>query len=896
MLLNIPIAKVLFPGFVDMPYKTLVCLLFSAIAMLLLNKEKVGKWDNIIASVLSFTVLLIALITLGHYMLDGRKEMADYLTQQTEIGGAKFSGMPAITASLLFLLSVVLLLLRSRKLVFLIHAILIAGIVFLLLVFLISVSGIKADNNFSAINTTLFEASFLFLALYSAVFFSYPLSHLHFSFQKKIAAVFVLVSLLLGIIFFAFNKNNQRSLVKAKLVDHTNEVILQAERIRTEAFEMQNAVRAFFVTGDSIYLPLFFSAAMVIRNNIHQLQSLTEEDNIQQNRTDTLGSIISNFITARIDLIALRKAEKFDDKKIKLTLKEGNETIALAKALIIAIQQEEDITLAKRKAEYEQSLQSSYRVIILLQVITGLLMAGAIAVIYNNTRARNKAATEIKNLNATLERRVEEKTRVAVEKDQRYLFLLQNMREGILIIGHNWKYLFVNNSAVLQTNHPAEELLGHTIMESHPGLEKMELFKVLQRCMAERLPEVFDFEYTFADGNKLWSELSIQPVQEGLFVLSMEITERKKIEEALIASEELSRLIITSALDAIICIDIQSQITVWNPKAEKIFGWKEQDVLGQNLADTIIPAQYRESHRKGLEKYLATGEGPLLNKLIEITAVNSHGIQFPVEMSIVPFEQKGKLFFCGFIRDITERRKAAENLENYAAELQASNSELERFAYVASHDLQEPLRMASSFMSLLENRLEGQLDETTKQYIHFAVDGAERMKTLIQAMLQYSRVGNQKEDFISIDLNEVMAYVTQLLAEEIHHSRATVSFNNLPAITGNKILISQLFTNLVSNSLKYHGAKEPVIKVGSIAKPSEWLMYVKDNGIGIDTKYFEKIFIIFQRLHNNTEYSGTGIGLAICKKIVDIHKGKIWLESEAGAGSTFYFSIPKYIL
>jgi len=247
----------------------------------------------------------------------------------------------------------------------------------------------------------------------------------------------------------------------------------------------------------------------------------------------------------------------------------------------------------------------------------------------------------------------------------------------------------------------------------------------------------------------------------------------------------------------------------------------------------------------------------------------------------------------GTTHDITERIKAEEELKKYAEDLKSSNAELEQFAYIASHDLQEPLRMVSSFLQLLEKKYKGQLDETAEKYINFAVDGAGRMKTLIQALLMYSRVGNNKEDFTTVDLNEVALYATKVIEEDIKKNQAVIIVSPLPVITANNSLISQLFINLITNAIKYHGDIKPEIEVGYSEDKSNYTFFVKDNGIGIDPKFFEKIFIIFQRLHNKDEYSGTGIGLAICKKIVEIHNGKIWVESEVGKGSTFYFSIPK---
>jgi PAS domain S-box-containing protein len=226
-----------------------------------------------------------------------------------------------------------------------------------------------------------------------------------------------------------------------------------------------------------------------------------------------------------------------------------------------------------------------------------------------------------------------------------------------------------------------------------------------------------------------------------------DITGRKKAEDAIKDSEEKRKLIMNAAQDAIICIDIKNEIIFWNPQAERIFGWKEKEVMNKDLAETIIPLRLREMHIKGMKHYANTGEAPAMNKLLEMCAINKEGKEFPVEITILPIKQGGEEFFCSFIRDISERKQSEIllkelnlNLKKRAEELQTSNTELERFAYVASHDLQEPVRMVSSFLGLLKKKLNGSLDDQSKQFIHFAVDGAERMKRLIQDLLLFSRL------------------------------------------------------------------------------------------------------------------------------------------------------------
>jgi PAS domain S-box-containing protein len=256
--------------------------------------------------------------------------------------------------------------------------------------------------------------------------------------------------------------------------------------------------------------------------------------------------------------------------------------------------------------------------------------------------------------------------------------------------------------------------------------------------------------------------------------------------------------------------------------------------------------------------------------------------------------------FMGAARDITDRKESEalmielnNRLKRRADELAASNVELERFAYIASHDMQEPLRMITSFLQLFRKKYEAQIDETAEQYIHYAIDGADRMKKLIMDLLEYSRVGSNKDNFTDINTNELLQEVEKVFFATMHELSATIRVEPLPGLRGNRIQLFQLFQNLIGNALKYHGTEPPVITVSGREEEEEYVFSVSDNGIGIKPIFFEKIFVLFQRLHHKNEYSGTGIGLAICKKIVERHGGRIWVESEPGKGSTFHFSVSK---
>ena len=359
------------------------------------------------------------------------------------------------------------------------------------------------------------------------------------------------------------------------------------------------------------------------------------------------------------------------------------------------------------------------------------------------------------------------------------------------------------------------------------------------------------------------------------------------------ADEETTRLIINSSLDAIVCINKNGSIIIWNPQAEKVFGWKEEEIKGRLLTETIIPPQYRALHEAAKERYLKTGQHNVLNKLVELTALHRNGHEFPIELTIVPMHQKEHQFFCAFIRDITERKEAEARQNQYAEDLKQKNTELEQFAYVASHDLQEPLRTVSGFVELLRRHYKDTEDENVNKYINYITDASDRMRKLVQDLLDYSRLGKQRI-LEAIDCNEVVQNVLSDLTMASQESQAVVDVDPLPVISGYPTEIKQLFQNLLSNSLKFRKPGEPpVIKVSVAAKEDHWLFSVTDNGIGIDEKYWTRIFVIFQRLHTKTEYAGTGIGLAHCKKIAELHNGKIWVDSIPGEGSTFYFTVKR---
>ncbi len=368
--------------------------------------------------------------------------------------------------------------------------------------------------------------------------------------------------------------------------------------------------------------------------------------------------------------------------------------------------------------------------------------------------------------------------------------------------------------------------------------------------------------------------------------ISNDITEQKKIQEELQTSEEKFNKAFRLSPAGIALTNLSTGKYVdANESFLKITGLEQNEIIGH----TSQEVQFIDPNNRQQLLDEIKNKGSIRNK--EVVFKKKSGETGALLVSTELINIKNEQHTLTIIYDITDRIKAETELKQKSEELVRSNQELEQFAYVASHDLQEPLRMVNSYVQLLADRYKDKLDQDANDFIGFAVDGSNRMRILIQSLLEYSRV-NRVKPFEQINVNEVITQVLTGIKNMIEEKKAIIKINKLPAIIGDPILIGQLFQNLIINAIKFKGSENPEIIIsGEKTNNNDYLFSVKDNGIGIEKKYWDKIFIIFQRLHSKDEYPGTGIGLSICKKIVERHGGKIWVESEVGKGSIFYFTI-----
>ena len=404
----------------------------------------------------------------------------------------------------------------------------------------------------------------------------------------------------------------------------------------------------------------------------------------------------------------------------------------------------------------------------------------------------------------------------------------------------------------------------------------------------------FENRYRCKDGSYRWLAWTAIPVvDEGLmYCVARDITESKRAEEALRESEMELQTAQRIARMGSWRLESATNHVVWTEGLYRMLG----------LSPSLPPPDYTEHQR------LFTPES--WDRLsIALSRTQEAGVPYELELEMVrPGENNGWMLafgepvrdasgaivgLRGAAQDITERKRAEETLRKAMADLKRSNEELQQFAYVASHDLQEPLRAVASFTQLLSERYKGRLDADADEFIAFAVGGANRMQTLINDLLSYSRLETRGKPPEPVDSHDALGQALANLGTAIRESVALVTNDDLPKVLADESQLVQLFQNLVGNAIKFRGKEPPRVHVSAVSKGNEWLFSVRDNGIGIAQEYHERIFSIFQRLHSREDYPGTGIGLALCKRIVERHGGTIRVESEPGSGSTFFFTLPK---
>jgi len=490
-------------------------------------------------------------------------------------------------------------------------------------------------------------------------------------------------------------------------------------------------------------------------------------------------------------------------------------------------------------------------------------------------------------------RKIAETLRKAAEEKA---LILESIGDAFFTVNKDFVVSYWNKKAEELMYINREEILGEILWEIIPLAKKLPSFEKLNKVL--ETGESVAYEDFYIDK---YLEISAYPSETGLTIFFRDISERKRSEQEILAANERFEKVAEATNDAIWDWDIENKTFFRGKGIEKFFGGQvkrqieEKDFWQDNFDPENVPEL-----RKSIEEAVSNPNQSRWE--MEYRIIKENGtITHVVDRGIIIRDMTGKAIrMVGAMTDISERKHHEDKLtelnltlKNYARELEVTNEQLEQFAFIASHDLQEPLRMISSFLELLKKKYGNLLDEKGHQYIHYATDGAKRMKQIILDLLEYSKAGNIQVDMEQVDLGQLLDEYKLLRRRIISEKHAYIKADQLPVISAMKAPLTQTLHCLLDNAIKYSKDKEaPKIKVSVVERGDEWCISIEDNGIGIDSKFFDKIFIIFQRLHNRSQYSGTGIGLAIAKKHVESWGGKIWMESQAGVGSIFYFTIP----
>jgi PAS domain S-box-containing protein len=459
---------------------------------------------------------------------------------------------------------------------------------------------------------------------------------------------------------------------------------------------------------------------------------------------------------------------------------------------------------------------------------------------------------------------------------------LANFTEALLLLDENWRIQYANPLAARMFGRTQDQLASTTLWAQWPSSIRAEIERQHRHALHEQRPVELQHP---TEGEK-WLELHAFSCELGIVAYYHDPTEQKSTSEL----QQRLAAIVESSDDAIIGKDLNGIIQSWNRGAERIFGYKADEIIGKHISTLAAPEVIDEI--PGILKRIAQGERV---DHYQTKRKTKDGRILTLSLTVSPIrDASGAVMGASKVaRDITERERQEEALRKVNAALTRSNADLQQFAYSASHDLQEPLRMVATYSDMLQRKFGGKLGPSGDEYIRYTIEGALRMEQLLRDLRAYTQASTmEQEPTEDIDAGKILDQALLNLDTAIKDSGASIARSDLPLVRLHEFQLQQLFQNLIGNAIRYRTDAPPKIQVTARRQGKEWLFSVQDNGIGIDPQYKEQVFGIFKRLHSTAEYPGTGMGLAICQRIVERAGGRIWVESQPGQGSTFFFTVP----
>jgi PAS domain S-box-containing protein len=655
---------------------------------------------------------------------------------------------------------------------------------------------------------------------------------------------------------------------------HTHEILLNIQDLLLSMERIDSSSREFASTGNESVLEPYHASVQRVAEDREAIRSLTLDNGIQQRQLPAVTKLAAEKIQHADRVIDLRRTQGLAAATAALGSESDKQIKDEFQAAVDNLQSEELRLQAQRSAKTEWYSNQS-KIFLILGTLFAILVISATGWTTVRDISNRKAA------------------------EARYRGLLEAAPDGMVVVDQSGAIVLLNVQAEKHFGYRSDELLGQKVTNIIPEGFAERLIADGTRTAAEALAQQIGTGIELygrrKDGSEFPIEIMLSPLEsaEGILVTAAirDITTRKDAERHLAQMEARYRGLLEAAPDGMVVVDQSGAIVLLNVQAEKHFGYRSDELLGQKVTN-IIPEGFAERLIADGTRTTAEALAQQIGTGIELYGRRKDGSEFPIEIMLSPLESTEGILVTAAIRDITVRREAEANLAQKVEELNRSNEELEQFAYIASHDLQEPLRMVASYTQLLSKRYKGRLDSDADEFIAFAVDGASRMQRLIQDLLAYSRVGKKGGELLDVSSEESLLLAINNLRSAIEDSGALVTHDPLPRVMADEVQLTQLLQNLVGNAIKYQRPGVPLIHVSAVRNDKGmWLFSIRDNGLGIDSQFFEKIFGMFQRLHKREEFAGTGMGLAICKKIVERHGGEISVESQPGVGSTFHFTL-----
>ena len=690
----------------------------------------------------------------------------------------------------------------------------------------------------------------------------------------KVRLAFVsAIVILLAVGAFAY-----RSLVlvteSGRWVRHTHEVLENLQGLRYTLQSIESSTRGFALTGEDSYLKSHRATVSSVQNHAAAVRELTVDNPEQQRRLPALQELVGKKIQYSEMIRDLRRTRGLAAAADEVRSGRGERLMSEFDGVAGDVRDAELTLLVHRNSDVKRRLGQTTIVLIFGIALAACITAAAGSSVLRDRSRRARAEVALRDS--------EEQYRMVLDGIQDYAIFMMDPRGTIV----SW-----SAGAERIKGYTADEILGRSFSCFFPreDIERGRPDEVLRLTAANGRHEEQGMRVR-KDGSTFLASVTFTALRDpaghlrGISEFSHDLSERKE-------SEARYRALLEAAPGAMAVVDQGGEIVLLNAQAERQFGYGRDELLGQQVttimegfAELLITDALRSEGDAGTP---SSGTG------FELTGRRKNGSPFPIEVTLSPLQSAEGVLVTAGIRDITATRTKAEALLlRKVEELKRSNEELAQFAYIASHDLQEPLRMVASYTQLLSRRYKGRLDADADEFIAFAVDGANRMQRLIQDLLAYSRVGTKGKDLVDTSSEDALQQALTNLRIAIERGGAVVTHDPLPTVLADESQLIQLFQNLVGNAVKYHGSEVPLVHVSAASNGGgKWTFSVKDNGLGIDSKYFERIFGMFQRLHKRDEFSGTGIGLAICKKIAERHGGRISVESQPGQGSTFRFAL-----